>query len=131
MYPQPQRRKVPVFRQSYSSPSFTAFLFATINLAVFVTTVDPQRPGEQIMELYMHDILRGDNQTARPITGLLGNIYSGPSPLRESSRFQTSKGWCSHSQCQWCYSNSQYQCCSTRNRISRHVICWRKQEYSD
>lgn len=33
------------------------------------------------MELYMHDILGGSNPTARPITGLLGNIYNGQVPF--------------------------------------------------
>ncbi|GJN30280.1 hypothetical protein PR202_gb18572 [Eleusine coracana subsp. coracana] len=33
------------------------------------------------LELYMHDILGGSNPTARPITGLLGNIYNGQVPF--------------------------------------------------
>ncbi|XP_010264004.1 PREDICTED: dirigent protein 18 [Nelumbo nucifera] len=37
--------------------------------------------GEPTLELYMHDILGGSSPTARPITGLLGNIYSGQVPF--------------------------------------------------
>ncbi|CAL4920727.1 unnamed protein product [Urochloa decumbens] len=33
------------------------------------------------LELYMHDILGGSSPTARPITGLLGNIYNGQVPF--------------------------------------------------
>ncbi|XP_051147190.1 dirigent protein 18-like [Andrographis paniculata] len=34
-----------------------------------------------VLEFFMHDILGGSNPTARPITGLLGNIYSGQIPF--------------------------------------------------
>ncbi|KAL2485427.1 Dirigent protein 18 [Abeliophyllum distichum] len=36
---------------------------------------------EPVLEFYMHDILGGSNPTARPITGLLGNIYTGQVPF--------------------------------------------------
>lgn len=40
--------------------------------------VTPEAP---VIELYMHDILGGSSPTARPITGLLGNIYNGQVPF--------------------------------------------------
>jgi hypothetical protein len=42
-----------------------------------VGAVGPDAP----LELYMHDILGGSSPTARPITGLLGNIYNGQVPF--------------------------------------------------
>ncbi|KAK0608212.1 hypothetical protein LWI29_027207 [Acer saccharum] len=47
----------------------------TIIAAVVATGEEP------ILELYMHDILGGSSPTARPITGLLGNIYNGQVPF--------------------------------------------------
>ncbi|KAG8363887.1 hypothetical protein BUALT_Bualt19G0069200 [Buddleja alternifolia] len=64
-----------------SSPIiFLAILSVFINL---IAAVDPPvAPGEvPVLELYMHDILGGSSPTARPITGLLGNIYSGQVPF--------------------------------------------------
>ncbi|XP_057540222.1 dirigent protein 16-like [Amaranthus tricolor] len=51
-------------------------LAATVHTAKSVAP-----PEEPIIELYMHDILGGSSPTARPITGLLGNIYSGQVPF--------------------------------------------------
>lgn len=44
-------------------------------------TVAADATAHPTMELYMHDILGGSNPTARPITGLLGNIYNGQVPF--------------------------------------------------
>ncbi|KZV19472.1 dirigent protein 18-like [Dorcoceras hygrometricum] len=62
-----------------------------MNLIPLIVTVDPPATvstttaaattTEPVLELYMHDILGGTNPTARPITGLLGNIYSGQVPF--------------------------------------------------
>lgn len=70
-----------MFKQS--SPSiFVAMLLVTLQAATMVAAVDPAPEGEvPIIELYMHDILGGGSPTARPITGLLGNIYSGQVPF--------------------------------------------------
>lgn len=43
--------------------------------------------SETVLELYMHDILGGSSPTARPVTGLLGNIYSGQVPFAKPIGF--------------------------------------------
>ncbi|XP_062209852.1 dirigent protein 16 [Phragmites australis] len=43
------------------------------------------------LELYMHDILGGSSPTARPITGLLGNIYNGQVPFARPIGFSAPK----------------------------------------
>ncbi|KAL5996599.1 Dirigent protein 18 [Asimina triloba] len=47
---------------------------------------------EPTLELYMHDILGGSSPTARPITGLLGNIYNGQVPFARPVGFIPPKG---------------------------------------
>ncbi|KAL8527846.1 hypothetical protein ACS0TY_005607 [Phlomoides rotata] len=63
-----------------SSTIVFSFLMATIVFSKTIAAVGPP-PTEPILELFMHDILGGSNPTARPITGLLGNIYSGQVPF--------------------------------------------------
>ena len=60
-----------------------AMLLAFANLATTIAAVDPTAATgkEHVIELYMHDILGGSNPTARPVTGLLGSIYSGQVPF--------------------------------------------------
>ncbi|CAN6296559.1 unnamed protein product [Urochloa humidicola] len=66
---------------------------ATTGAAVAATNPQPGSGGGGVggvgagggpdapLELYMHDILGGSSPTARPITGLLGNIYNGQVPF--------------------------------------------------
>ncbi|KAL7157668.1 hypothetical protein ABFS83_02G092800 [Erythranthe nasuta] len=56
-------------------------IFVTLLFAAIITSSKTISAVEPILELYMHDILGGSNPTARPITGLLGNIYSGQVPF--------------------------------------------------
>ncbi|XP_060181267.1 dirigent protein 16-like [Lycium barbarum] len=63
-------------------------VLVSVNFAPFVAAIDHVTPQEPILELYMHDILGGNNPTARPITGLLGNIYSGQIPFAVPLGFQ-------------------------------------------
>ncbi|KAK4266270.1 hypothetical protein QN277_027220 [Acacia crassicarpa] len=69
-----------------------AYLGMTIGAAP--AAVDPVSATgkEPIIELYMHDIIGGGNPTARPVTGLLGSIYSGQVPFAEAVGFNTPSG---------------------------------------
>lgn len=74
------------------------FVLAALALAIHMTVsvtiaLDPATAGgDHVLELYMHDILGGSNPTARPITGLLGNIYSGQVPFARPVGFLPPKG---------------------------------------
>ncbi|KAK9288442.1 hypothetical protein L1049_016899 [Liquidambar formosana] len=69
-------------------------LIASMYMATVVTAVDPVTASgkEPVLELYMHDILGSSSPTARPITGLLGNIYGGQVPFARPVGFLPPKG---------------------------------------
>ncbi|KAK9288720.1 hypothetical protein L1049_017183 [Liquidambar formosana] len=76
-----------------SSP-LVFLLIAAMLVATVMATVDPTKAsgGEPVIELYMHDLLGGSSPTARPITGLLGNIYSGQVPFARPIGFLPPNG---------------------------------------
>ncbi|KAI3697102.1 hypothetical protein L6452_29857 [Arctium lappa] len=74
-----------------------AMLVGVVHLGISnVSALDPapqvEEPGVHVFELYMHDILGGSNPTARPVTGLLGNIYSGQVPFARRIGFRAPSG---------------------------------------
>ncbi|XP_061992853.1 dirigent protein 18-like [Rosa rugosa] len=78
-----------MFKQTISSV-FLVMLLANMHAAF---AVDPAADGkEPVLELYMHDILGGSSPTARPITGLLGNIYSSQVPFAKPIGFNIPSG---------------------------------------
>lgn len=81
-----------MFKQSSQVISIM-MLIASLWMTSTVSAVNPATAdGEAaVLELYMHDILGGSNPTARPITGLLGNIYSGQVPFVRPLGFNTPK----------------------------------------
>lgn len=71
-----------MFRQS-SFPAFLATAIIMVHFVAFKSAAVTANAGgdEPVLEFYMHDILGGGSPTARPITGLLGNIYTGQVPF--------------------------------------------------
>lgn len=65
---------------------FLLILIANVHTSILVAAVAPAEP---VLEMYMHDILGGSNPTARPVTGLLGNIYSSQVPFAKPIGFRT------------------------------------------
>ncbi|GAV59967.1 Dirigent domain-containing protein [Cephalotus follicularis] len=76
------------------STMFCATLIAVMQAVIIMAVADSAgTTGEEpTLELYMHDILGGSSPTARPITGLLGNIYSGQVPFATPVGFLPPKG---------------------------------------
>ncbi|KAJ3682448.1 hypothetical protein LUZ60_015021 [Juncus effusus] len=73
------------------TPQSQAGIGATGSQAQAGTGTTGAASGESTLELYMHDILGGSSPTARPITGLLGNIYSGQVPFARPIGYTTPK----------------------------------------
>ncbi|XP_039066905.1 dirigent protein 16-like [Hibiscus syriacus] len=61
--------------------SFITILIAAVYMVTCFATEEP------VLEFYMHDILGGISPTGRPITGLLGNVYSGRVPFAKPVGF--------------------------------------------
>ncbi|XP_010527489.1 PREDICTED: dirigent protein 16 [Tarenaya hassleriana] len=75
-----------MIKQSPVSISAAILFAVAIFMATSAEAVDPP-PEVPVFELYMHDILGGSSPTARPITGLLGNIYNGQVPFAKQIGF--------------------------------------------
>ncbi|KAL1806371.1 hypothetical protein DCAR_0832175 [Daucus carota subsp. sativus] len=75
-----------------SASILVAALLAVVQVATLVAAIDPPVAEVPVIEIYMHDILGGNSPTARPITGLLGNIYSGQVPFARPVGFLPPKG---------------------------------------
>ncbi|WOH08649.1 hypothetical protein DCAR_0728093 [Daucus carota subsp. sativus] len=75
-----------------SATIFVTALLAALHVAALVAAVDPSVSEVPVIEIYMHDVLGGNSPTARPITGLLGNIYSGQVPFARPVGFLPPKG---------------------------------------
>ncbi|KAE9592375.1 hypothetical protein Lal_00028393 [Lupinus albus] len=79
---------------SFSKMLCFLLAFAHMKMYIAANAIDPiaGTGKEPIIELYMHDIIGGTNPTARPVTGLLGNIYSGQVPFATPVGFNTPRG---------------------------------------
>ncbi|KAK4767447.1 hypothetical protein SAY86_015197 [Trapa natans] len=78
-------------RSSGSTQSaFTAMLVLVSLTAIFASGIAAGSEATAF-ELYMHDILGGSSPTARPMTGLLGSIYSGQIPFARPIGFLSPK----------------------------------------
>ncbi|CAL8990244.1 unnamed protein product [Prunus brigantina] len=83
-----------MLKQSPVCSIFFTVLIASVHVLLVKAAVDPVKASghEPILEMYMHDILGGSSPTARPITGLLGNIYGGQVPFAKPIGFLPPQG---------------------------------------
>ncbi|XWS22412.1 hypothetical protein CRYUN_Cryun29cG0031800 [Craigia yunnanensis] len=75
-------------------PVFITLLIAAVNMVTCLAAGNAAAAAaeEPVLEFYMHDVLGGSSPTARPLTGLLGNIYSGQVPFAKPVGFIPPQG---------------------------------------
>ena len=82
-----------MFNGMWTSGSFV-MLISLMQTAIIMAAVGTETASgkEPILELYMHDILEESSPTEKPVTDLLGNVYSGQVPFAKQLGFLSPAG---------------------------------------